>query len=207
MSGRSISFLISKLLKKIQISAIKNSRIDSKAKVAAQSTIVNTNIEKYSYVGNNCIIVNVNIGKYCSIADNCIIGGASHPIEWVSSSPVFHDGANILKKNFSNHQFINTKRSIVGNDVWIGNNVLIKAGVNIGNGSVIGMGAVVTKDIPDYEIWGGNPAKFIRKRFSSEVEDEMKKSLWWNQPDEVIQKLAPFSNDPKKFLKKLEEFE
>ena len=37
-------------------------------------------------------------------------------------------------------------------------------GVTIGNGAVIGAGAVVSKDIPDYEIWGGNPAKKVGER-------------------------------------------
>ena len=36
---------------------------------------------------------------------------------------------------------------------------MVKAGVKIGNGAIIGMGSVVTKDVPDYEIWAGNPAK------------------------------------------------
>lgn len=53
---------------------------------------------------------------------------------------------------------------IIGNDVWIGVRTIILPGVHIGNGCVIGAGAVVTKDVPDYEIWGGNPAHFLKSR-------------------------------------------
>ena len=48
---------------------------------------------------------------------------------------------------------------IIGNDVWIGSRVTILPGVHIGNGVVIGASSVVTKDIPDYAVVGGNPAK------------------------------------------------
>lgn len=53
---------------------------------------------------------------------------------------------------------------IIGEDVWIGANCSILGGVKIGNGAVIGAGSVVTKDIPDYAIALGNPAKIIRYR-------------------------------------------
>ena len=57
-----------------------------------------------------------------------------------------------------------TKPTIIGNDVWIGANVLITAGVKVGDHAIIAGGAVVTKDVPDYAIVGGNPAKVIRMR-------------------------------------------
>ena len=56
------------------------------------------------------------------------------------------------------------KEVVIGNDVWIGMRSIIMPGVKIGNGAVIGAGAVVTKDVPDYAIVGGVPAKVIRYR-------------------------------------------
>lgn len=55
---------------------------------------------------------------------------------------------------------------VIGNDVWIGARVIILPGVHVGDGAVIGAGAVVTKSIPPYEIWGGNPARFLKSRKS-----------------------------------------
>ena len=52
----------------------------------------------------------------------------------------------------------------IGNKVWIGSNATILPGVTIGDGAIIAAGAVVTKDVPDYAIVGGNPAKIIRMR-------------------------------------------
>ena len=53
---------------------------------------------------------------------------------------------------------------IIGHDVWIGSRSLIMKGIHIGNGAIIAAGSVVTKDVPPYEIWGGNPARFLRSR-------------------------------------------
>lgn len=60
--------------------------------------------------------------------------------------------------------FQEEKPVVIGNDVWIGGRVIILPGVHVGNGAIIGAGAVVTKDVPDYAIVGGNPAKVIKYR-------------------------------------------
>lgn len=53
----------------------------------------------------------------------------------------------------------------IGNDVWICDSVIITPGCkNIGSGSILAAGAVITKDIGEYEIWGGNPARLVGKR-------------------------------------------
>ncbi len=51
-----------------------------------------------------------------------------------------------------------------GDHCWVGANVFVNPGVVIGENSVVGANSVVTKDIPPFEIWGGVPAKFIRKK-------------------------------------------
>lgn len=56
-------------------------------------------------------------------------------------------------------------KTFIGNDVWIGTNVIITRGVKIGNGAVIAAGSVVTRDVEDYSIVGGIPAKVIKTRF------------------------------------------
>ncbi len=56
------------------------------------------------------------------------------------------------------------KPIFIGKDVWIGANCIITAGINIGNGVVVAAGSVVTKDVEDFAIVGGVPAKIIKKR-------------------------------------------
>lgn len=56
------------------------------------------------------------------------------------------------------------KPVIIKNDVWIGSRVTILPGVTVGNGSIIGASAVVTKDVPDYTVVAGNPARIIKNR-------------------------------------------
>ena len=157
-------------------------------------------IGRYSYIGNNSFVIDTDIGSFTSISTDCYIGGASHPVNWVSTSPVFHKWENIMKKNFSKHEFEIFKRTNIGNDVWIGNRVMLKAGVNIGDGAIIGMGSIVTKDIGAYEIWAGNPAKFIRKRFDDETIEKLLTIKWWEWSDEKIENYAQYVNDISKFI-------
>lgn len=178
--------------------ALNMCKIDRTSVICSRSELTKVNIGKYTYIGNNCFIVRTNIGNYCSIADRVCIGGAEHPITRVSTSPVFHDGNNVLHKHFAQFPRIETPITTIENDVWIGIGTLIKAGVTIHNGAVIGMGSVVTHDVPAYEIWAGNPAHKIRKRFDSETIDELLKSEWWNKSDKEIMELAKRFDDPKK---------
>lgn len=195
-----LSYFISKLIKKLHIPAIKNSSIDKTSKICSGSHIVNVRIGRYSYIGNFCTVINAQIGNFCSIADDCIIGGASHPLEWVSTSPIFYNARNVMKKNFSTNEYKTGKATVIGSDVWIGNNCLIKSGVKIGNGAVIGMGSVLTKDVGEYEIWAGNPARLIRKRFNNEVIVQLIDSNWWNWDDDTLSQKSDYFNDINNFL-------
>lgn len=160
---------------------------------------------KYSYIGNNSFVVDTIIGNFTSIAPDCYIGGTKHPLEWISTSPVFHKHENIMKKNFARHEFEIFAKSSIGNDVWIGNKVMVKAGVTIADGAVVGMGSIVTKDIGPYEVWAGNPAKMIRKRFDDYTIEKLLKVQWWNWSDDKIEKLGSYMTDIQAFLKKIEE--
>ena len=92
----------------------------------------------------------------------------------------------------------------IGNDVWIANDVNIISGVRIGNGAVIAAGAVVTKDIPDYAIVGGVPAKLIRYRFDRVTIDRLLNSKWWDLSLEQLKGISSLANNVNEFLNKIE---
>ena len=180
--------------------SIRNSDISRQARINYGSNIVSSKIGRYTYCGYDCWIIAADIGAFCSISNEVKIGGPAHPIDWVSTSPLFHNGKNMFKKHFSKHKFEPYALTKIGNDVWIGEGAMIKAGIEIGSGAVIGMGSVVTKNVGAYEIWAGNPAKFIRKRFNDELIDALLKRAWWDKPEEKIREVAELFTDPQKYI-------
>lgn len=186
----SIEYYISKLLKKLRFKAVKNSIIDKSSRVGSGTLFIDSTMGRNSFCGYDCTISSANIGSFCSIASNCEIGGASHSLEWVSTSPVFNENRDQIKQKYSFHKFDTTMITTIGHDVWLGANVLVKSGVEIGTGSVIGMGSVVTKNIPPYEIWAGNPAKFIKRRFDIETSERLLNSRWWELSDSELRDKA-----------------
>lgn len=137
-----------------------------------ENTVIrdNVSIGYGSYVNFNSWIENTKIGKYCSISDHVNICPAEHDINKPLSSPVLGDG-------------ISTKQVKIGNDVLISHNVTILSGTTIGNGAVVAAGAVVTKNthIGEYEIWGGVPARLIKKRFNDDKISLLKHSDIYNK--------------------------
>ena len=184
--------------------ALRNCKIDKTSRVCPRSELTNVKMGKYSYVGGYGFLFNVEIGNYCSIAERCCIGGATHPIYRVSSSPVFHAGKNVLNKNFQNFPEIINLWTKIENDVWIGMGCYIKAGVTIHTGAVVGMGSVVTKDIPPYEIWAGNPAKKIGERFDETTKAQLLQSEWWSWNDRKTEDMSQYFDNVERLFGKLE---
>lgn len=151
---------------------------------------VNTLIGDYTYVSNNSIIHNCTIGKFCSIGPNVVIGFGEHPIQFLSTSPLFYASKEGMfgEQLFTENNFEYRKPVDIGNDVWIGANVYIKNGVNIGDGAVIGAGAVVTKSIPPYAIAVGVPARILKYRFDDKTIDNLLSIKWWDWEIEKIRK-------------------
>ena len=193
-------YYLPKILRRLKLSSKKNCKIEKSSKVLGGCSLLNVTMGRYSYIGMRTDVVNTDIGSFCSIAGNCMIGGGEHPIYFVSTSPVFHQGRNCLKTNFAVHEFEPFRRTKIGNDVWIGARCLIKGGVKIGTGAVVGMGSVVTHDIPPYEIWAGNPAHFIKKRFDDNSIKTILESKWWDLDDAQLNVIGSSFNDPTAFI-------
>ena len=199
-----IAYIWNRVLKKIRGTAIGgNSKIDHSSKIQSGTTFVDSTMKRNSYCGYDCKIINCDIGAFCSIADGVVIGLAQHPIEWVSTSPVFYRERSSIKKKYSLHELPRAKRVQIGNDVWIGERAMIKSGVSIGDGAVIGMGSIVTHDVEPYSIVGGVPAKLIRKRFDDNTCKQLLQIKWWERDDKCLESIAEVISDPTKVIERL----
>ncbi len=192
------------LFTKISIFAgLQNSKVDRQAAICKGTRFYRSEIGRYSYIGNDTFVTNTHIGNFTSISSNCYIGGANHPTDWVSTSPVFHRWGNILHKNFAKFEFDIFAETYIGNDVWIGEGCKIRAGIHISDGAIIGTGSVLTHDVGAYEVWAGNPARCIRKRFDDTTIEGLLDSKWWELNDVELSALAPYFNNPQLFMDKV----
>lgn len=200
---KSLSYLWSKVLRRLRGRAIYNSRVDRTSTVEPGSAFVNSTMGRHSFCGYDCDIAGADIGHFCSIANQVAIGGGRHPIEWVSTSPCFYEGRDSIEKKFSTFSRPEPPRVSIGSDVWIGYRAIVMQGVRIGHGAVVGAGAVVTRDVPDYAVVAGVPAAFVRYRFDEATRNALVASRWWDRPDEVLSKCADEIRNPIRFLRKL----
>lgn len=171
-----------------------------------------TKVGKYSY-GPLCDHALVeSVGAFCSFAAGTDVV-SNHAVNYISTHPFLYNGIDkenhclrgapwwkineeMEKDMLSAPEYFSNvepkgkrdkfKRICIGNDVWLGRNVLITNGANIGNGVIAGAGAVITKDVPDYAVVAGVPARIIRYRYTEEQIDKLLKISWWDWPDEKI---------------------
>ncbi|QNK60477.1 CatB-related O-acetyltransferase [Paenibacillus sp. PAMC21692] len=153
------------------------------------------------------------IGSFCSI-NKTAYAGANHPVNKITSSPFFYS-PNTRKWFWGNyvgfmdpedmpnfHEIAKNSPITIGHDVWIAAHAVILSSVKIGNGAIIAAGAVVTKDVPDYAIVAGVPAKVIKYRFSPEEIKMLQEIKWWDWPIEEIKANAPLFMNNVKFFQK-----
>jgi maltose O-acetyltransferase len=103
------------------------------------------------------------IGIHCTVPDNIRIGNdvMMGPMVTIIGRHHRHEKTDTPMMD----QGFTVSRPVeIGNDVWIGAASIIMPGIKIGNGAIIGAGAIVTRDVPDYAIVAGNPARLIRSR-------------------------------------------
>lgn len=157
---------------------------------------------KYSYgpLCNHRFVESV--GAFCSFATGADVV-ENHSTDYLSTHPFMYADKRVnpalwysyeqMKESLWYFGGVTPKACVkklsrikIGNDVWLGRNVIITNGSNIGNGVIAGAGAIITKDVPDYAIVTGVPAKIIRYRYTEEQIEKLNAIAWWDWPDEVI---------------------
>ena len=189
----SIYFFFDNLFKKKH-----NASEDQLIKLSGKNVVIG----KYTYGFESTQIyswgedIDIKIGRFSSIGAGLqLFCGGNHSTSFVSAYPFGSVYPNFLKIRTDKKIVFSNGDIKIGNDVWIGRDVSIMSGINIGDGSVIAANSHVIKDVEPYSIYGGNPAKFIRYKFSEETIEMLLKLQWWNYEDDIIEKIYPILID------------
>lgn len=181
-----------------------------------------TKIGKYSFgplcVGHPWI---KSIGSFCSFARG-VDYVTNHEMRYLTTHPIIYDGKCIegyeyqFKANEAYDFYMpgiepkaemvkKQRRATIGNDVWLGKNVTVTNSANIGNGVIAAAGSVITKDVPDYAVVAGVPARIIRYRYTPEQIEALNRIAWWDwSDDEIRDRFDDFYLPIEEFIKKYE---
>lgn len=162
-----------------------------------------TKIGKYSY-GPICVEHHPlieEIGAFCCFAYGVEVV-SNHEMRYITTHDILYAGKqymgiDIPYECYRGEEYflegiepkdcvITRKRNRIGNDVWLGRNVIITNGANIGNGVIAGAGTIITKDIPDYAVVAGAPARIMRYRYTNKQIEALNRIAWWDWEDEKI---------------------
>ena len=125
------------------------------------------------------------IGDYVCVGAEAVIlmgGNNTHRLDWFSCYP---HADHIVEA------YIGKGDTIIGDGVWIGMRAMLLPGVQIGEGAVIAANAVVTGDVEPYALYGGNPGRLIRSRFSEEERSRLLGLRVYEWPDHKFAALKP----------------
>lgn len=129
--------------------------------IIVENCFQSLNDNSYLEIGEGTYIGELNniraAGGFICIGNHCLL---SQGISIIASNHQISPNA-LIKEQLWDTEKINV---VIGDDVWIGANSVVLPGVTIGNGAVVGAGSVVTKNVPQYAIIAGNPAKIIKNR-------------------------------------------
>lgn len=159
-----------------------------------------TKVGKYSYGPLCCNHEYIDkIGSFCSFAFGTDVV-PNHQLNYVTTHPMLYHVSHLpydaKYDDYKNEKWYfpgvspkpekKAHRITIGNDVWLGRNVIITNYSNIGNGVIAAAGAVITKDVPDYAVVAGVPAKIIRYRYTKDQIKALNEIAWWDWDDVTI---------------------
>lgn len=134
----------------------------------------------------------ITVGRYCSLNDGSyLFPGGNHNTDCVSTY-----GFNWTLLPGAEKGPLSNGPIRIGNDVWSGFGSIVLSGVTVGDGAVIAAGAIVTKDVPNYAIVGGVPAKVISYRFNEQIREALLRIKWWDWDESKVERHADQLSTP-----------
>lgn len=171
------------------------SRLGRYTEVGPRAVLEETELRDYAYVMQDTQIAYADIGRFCSIASHVRVNPGNHPLDRAALHH-FTYRASMFGMGDDDAAFFDWRRSYsvaLGPDCWVGHGAIILPGVSIGTGAAIAAGAVVSRDVPDFNVVAGIPARPLRERFPRHVQAALRRIRWWDWPHaEIAAALADF---------------
>jgi virginiamycin A acetyltransferase len=166
-----------------------NTVLESPVRIGRNTLIANSRIGCYSFIGEGSTVNAADVGRFCSGAWGVTLGASAHRLDRATTHTF---PLNAIDGGFVSGRNLLPEPVHIGHDVWIGCGAIVLSGINVGNGAVIGAGALVTRDVPDYAIVVGSPAKVIRLRYEESLVKRLNAVAWWNWPASVLRENMAF---------------
>ena len=170
------------------------SQLGRYVEIGTQARLNEVIMADYAYCDRFADIAYAEIGKFANIAAFARINPGNHPTWRPSLHHFMYRASAYFEDTPDEIDFFDWRRSnlcTLGADTWLGNNSVILPGRHIGTGAVVGAGAIVTKDVPDYAIVAGNPARIIKMRFPEAIAARLLAQKWWDWDHEKLRVALP----------------